>query len=184
MEKQDSFISGSKIIKSLVFISAALFILCTTGCRYLESVPISNTSNTNAKKNMEPSNDLTKLAEKITLPAKPEKAIWEIVPRGIESIVPGPTDYELHAILTFSKEDADKIADNAAKKDKPIGIAPIPLYKFIPEDLKAKMRKNGDNFDFEGDLLDASAFYKSSFKDGYLIRIKNTNQFFLHLFTM
>jgi hypothetical protein len=181
MEKRDSKISCSKIIKSLVLVPAALFILCAINCRYLESAPISNT---NVKKNMEPSNDLAKLAEKITLPATPEKVIWEIVPRGEESVIPGPTDFELRAILTFSKEDADKITDKAAEKDKPIGIAPIPLYKFIPEDLKAKMQKNGDKFDFEGDLLDASAFYKSSFKDGYLIRIKNTNQFFAHLFTM
>lgn len=186
MVNPDSLNFQKKQTKSLIL--AALFVFLLTNCgNLIKTDNVSNTnlrSNSETNKTMEVSNDIEKLGNVINFPVKPEKVVWQAVVRGGESTIPGPSDYELRAILTFSKADADKITKKASEKETPRDIPTIPMYKFIPAELKDKLKKDGDNYKFEGDLLDASEFYKSSFRDGYLVRIKDTNQFFLHLFTM
>ena len=60
--------------------------------------------------------DIEGLSSFIDLPMQPESVLWRVTKRGVEGsrMVPGPSDYKLEAVLTFSPENIQTIQDQSS----------------------------------------------------------------------
>lgn len=136
----------------------------------------------------EPSTDIDALGRLITLPRRPTAAIWRRVRKGsnTRSDVPGPTDYELQAVLTFSNEDAENIVKEAAARERPGDVGTIKKLDWFPAEVKENLieEPNSDEYRFKGETYDAGAFAKSPLTHGYFVRVGRTPRFYLYLYTM
>lgn len=139
------------------------------------------------RKDAEPSTDIDALNRAITLPRRPTAAIWQRAVKGSNrSGVPGPTDYELQAVLTFSEEDAERIVEEAAKRERPGDVGTIKKLDWFPAGVKEQLTKESDSDEYriKGEVYDASAFAKSPLSHGYFVRVGQTPRFYLYLYTM
>ncbi len=139
------------------------------------------------RKDAEPSTDIDALNRVITLPRRPTAAIWRRAVKGSSrSGVPGPTDYELQAVLTFSEEDAERIVEEAAKRERPGDVGTIKKLDWFPAEVKENLveEPGSDEYRIKGEVYDASAFTKSPLSHGYFVRVGQTLRFYLYLYTM
>ncbi len=140
---------------------------------------------TETKMTTETKTDISELKKHISLPFEPQSAVWQISsPTKNESGVPGPTDWQLHAILQFSEADAEKIVAAATKRQNPDSDA-VFWEDWFPAELKKNIapEKVSDRDVLNGLSYDAGDFHKSPLINGTLVRIGKTNYFFLSLFT-
>jgi len=139
------------------------------------------------RKEAEPSTDIDALNRVITLTRRPTAAIWQRAVKGSgRSDVPGPTDYELQAVLTFSEEDAESIVEEAAKRERPSDVGTIKKLDWFPAEVKENLieEPGSDEYRFKGETYDAGAFAKSPLTHGYFVRVGQTPRLYLYLYTM
>ncbi len=100
-----------KYIHYLIF----AIVVTTISCKLLATPPEGeNTSD--PIENTPVRNDSEGLAQIINLPARPQSALWHVSTPGNENprSVPGPSDYTLEAVITFSDEDFQAIQADAS----------------------------------------------------------------------
>ena len=134
----------------------------------------------------EVSTDVEALSRLITLPARPVSAVWRRQIRGTaDSRVPGPTDWYLEALLTFDQVDADHLTDEAKKSEKLRDIDSIEGVDWLPTEARQNFEAvpNSSKYKVKGDAYPADAFAKPPLSQGYLIRLGESPQFFLKLYT-
>ena len=129
----------------------------------------------------EPKTNIDELAQKINLPATPEKAVWLITPMGNpDNRVPGPTDYELTAVMQFSEAETEKLESILTKNNKSkAGNVKIP--EWFPADLKNSANQAGK---IEGERFDAESFSQSPFLNGTILKTDDGKFYVLKMLTM
>jgi Fe2+ transport system protein B len=128
--------------------------------------------------------DIKKLKELISLPSVPIKAKWSINKRGNKtthtSIIPGPTDWEVIAILTFPEETIKELINE--KKVIGEGDKYFPIRSWYPKNFSKQLKKVNDTFyRTESKFYSAELFYDASFTSGFILPIKGTNDVYLYL---
>jgi len=134
----------------------------------------------------EVSMDVEALSKLIKLPVRPVSVVWRRQVRGsANSRVPGPTDWHLEALLTFDTDDAEQVTDEAKKSEKPRDIGSIEGIDWLPSDAKQNFEAdpNTSKYKVKGEAYAADAFAKPPLSQGYLIRLGDSPQFFLKLYT-
>lgn len=132
------------------------------------------------------STDVEALSKIITLPARPVSAVWRRQVRGTaDSRIPGPTDWYLEALLTFDQDDAERVTDEAKKSEKPRDIGSIESIDWLPSEARENFEAdpNSSKYKVKGEAHSAAAFAKPPLSQGYLIRLGDSPQFFLKLYT-
>lgn len=134
-----------------------------------------------------PSTDIEALRKYINLPRRPVSAVWRAGVQGGEGSldVPGPTDWYLTAVLTFSPKDMEEIVAEASRRERPRFRIAVKEIDWFPDEAKkyASKEEGADDFKLEGQLYDPSAFVKPPLMGGYLLRIGETTHLFVNLFT-
>ena len=134
----------------------------------------------------EVSSDVEALGKLITLPVRPVSAVWRRQVRGTpNSGIPGPTDWQLEALLTFDEDDAAHLTEEAKKSEKPRDIGSIEGIDWLPDEVRQSFEAapNSSKYRVKGDAYAAGAFAKPPLSQGYLIRLGERPQFFLKLYT-
>jgi len=134
----------------------------------------------------EVSTDVEALNKLITLPVRPVSVVWRRQIRGAaNSRVPGPTDWYLEALLTFDPDDVKRVADEAKTAEKPRDIGSIDGIDWLPSEVRQNFdaEPNSAKYKVKGEVYAASAFAKPPLSQGYLVRLGETSQFFLKLYT-
>jgi hypothetical protein len=136
---------------------------------------------------VEVSTDVEALSKIITLPARPVSVIWRRQIRGSasDSGLPGPTDWYLEALLTFEPEDADHLTKEAKKSEKVRDIDSVEGVDWLPVEARQNFEPgpNRSKYKVKGDAYPAGAFAKTPLLNGYFIRLGESPQFFLKLYT-
>ncbi|MGB3207849.1 MAG: hypothetical protein WBB28_22935 [Crinalium sp.] len=88
-------------------------------------------------------------------------------------------------MLTFRPEDAKKIV-SASSLASPTVFGTVELMEWFPPDVKAQALKDPSTkkYTIKGKIYSASAFYKLSLINGFLLQLDKTSQFILVLYTM
>ncbi len=134
----------------------------------------------------EVSTDVEALSKLITLPARPLSAVWRRQVRGTaNSRIPGPTDWQLEALLTFDQDDAEQLMEEAKKSDKPRDIGSIETVDWLPSEARQYFESvpNSSKYKVKDEAYAADAFAKPPLSQGYLVRLGPSPQFFLKLYT-
>jgi hypothetical protein len=134
----------------------------------------------------EVSTDVDALSKIITLPVRPVSAVWRRQIRGTaDSRVPGPTDWYLEALLTFEPDDAESLAEEAKKSEKLRDIDSIEGIDWLPEEARQNFEAvpNTPKYKVKGEAYPADAFAKTPLLSGYFVRLGDSPQFFLKLYT-
>lgn len=141
------------------------------------------TKNSNQMTISEAQTDADRLGKIISLPYQPQNAVWKLEKMGTASDeIPGPNDYEIDAVLEFSKADADKIQAAAGKQSKQAEDG-IFWQDWFPASLSAQARTGKTGKILDGVSLSPEMFIKSPYLNGVVIRINGTNTFFVSLHT-
>jgi hypothetical protein len=132
-----------------------------------------------------PSQNLDELARVVNLPLRPQTAVWQRKRLGGNQVsdIPGPSDWNLTAVLRYSDEDAEKVAAAAAKHE-----TAAPDEAEIEEWFPAELRKLAEDSattpkTIAGQRYRADDFRRAPLLSGSLIRIGKTGYFVLRLFT-
>lgn len=132
-----------------------------------------------------PSQDIAALANIVPLTPPPVAVIWQrkILGSNRVSAIPGPTDYELTAVLEYRDADVAAIVSAAAK------VAPgvpgdVEWEAWFPSKLKAQVVSAPDGRSvLKGERFQPAAFKRAPLLQGTLTRIGKSNTFVLSLFT-
>jgi hypothetical protein len=119
--------------------------------------------------------DVDGLLRHISLPHQPERVLWRMRTLGeASSLVPGPTDYKLVAVITFTSTDAKAILESAPVLDRPDDD--LPSEPWFPDAVRRDLAKNPVR-------LDPKPFFRTPLNQGRLLHIRGTSIFVLSLFT-
>lgn len=123
-----------------------------------------------------PNNNIDELSRLVNLPLRPQSVLWELRRLGgnTNPEVPGPTDWEITAVLIYSQSDAEKVAAAAAKIELPVADD-LELKEWFPEQIKTAATKIN--------RYRADAYFRSPYYNGGLFRFGVTGYFVLQLFT-
>jgi hypothetical protein len=132
-----------------------------------------------------PIQDIAALGKIVPLSPAPAAVTWQrkILGGNRVSAIPGPTDYELTAVLEYRDADVAAIVAAAAK------VAPgvpgeVEWEAWFPAKLKAQTTTAPDGRSIlKGERFEAAAFKRAPLLQGTLTRIGKTNTFVLSLFT-
>ena len=115
------------------------------------------------------STDIDKLAQYVSLPARPASATWETLAMS-DPQLPGPTDWYLMALLRYSKADLDSIARGAQPSNESAVLTTSEIRAWFPASLKSAFTPTGGGrLRFGGQSYRANVFYKGSLHDGYFV---------------
>lgn len=132
-----------------------------------------------------PSQDIAALANIVALSPQPVAAIWQrkILGSNRVSAIPGPTDYELTAVLEYRDADVAAII-SAAAKAAPGVPGDVEWEAWFPAKLKVQVVTAPDGRSvLKGERFQPAAFKRAPLLQGTLIRIGKSNTFVLSLFT-
>lgn len=175
---------------SYKLIVLGVVILHSTACSFPSGQPVGDLKNrtgsinSSMDKDAEISDDIEVLAQNINLPFRPAEAKWQAKTMGnLNSSVPGPTDYELTAVLKYTDADAQMLIKRLEEipVDKKIGS--IKVKEWFPEDVRSAAQKINDQIVIEGANYSPDLYLRSPYSGGKLIRVGNTNNFVLVTFT-
>jgi hypothetical protein len=132
-----------------------------------------------------PSQDIAALARIVPLAPAPVTVVWQrkILGSNRVSAIPGPTDYELTAVLEYREADVAAIV-SAASKVAPAVTGEVEWEAWFPAKLKSQVATAPDGRSvLKGERFEAAAFKRAPLLQGTLTRIGKTNTFVLSLFT-
>jgi hypothetical protein len=134
----------------------------------------------------EVSTDVDGLAAIIRMPIRPVSVVWRRQVLGSAgSQVPGPTDWELEALLTFDQNDAERLADEARHSEKPRDIGSIDGIEWLPSEARSDFEAvpKSSRYRAKGESYVATSFAKPPLSQGHLTRLGESPRFFLKLYT-
>lgn len=165
----------------LLLLTAVLNGACTSNAPEISNA---NALNRNANSNSAnlTKDDIDELEMLIKMPFHPEEAVWreEVLGKGGDGRVPGPTDKKLIAVLRFLKDDAAKVTAQA-EKYKAAAPETINTEKWFPAELIAQSQTSGDET-LKGSSYPANDFFNVPYTDGKITRIEGTDYFVVELF--
>jgi hypothetical protein len=132
-----------------------------------------------------PSHDIAALANIVPLSPAPVAVTWQrkILGGNRVSAIPGPTDYELTAVLEYREADVAAIV-GAASKAAPGVPGEVEWETWFPAKLKTQAVTAPDGRSvLKGERFQPTAFKRAPLLQGTLTRIGKTNAFVLSLFT-
>lgn len=175
------------ICKSIVL---STIIVCSTACLWSSGQAIKNPSNkivnmnSSSDNKAEISSDVQALAKNIKLAMLPTEAKWQAKTLGnAQSSVPGPTDYQLIAVLKYTDADAQNLIKELEKTLSENKIGNVEVEEWFPEAVKKTAQKIDDQTLIEGDAYAPDLFLQAPYSGGKLIRVGETNYFVLKVFT-
>lgn len=140
------------------------------------------------------SRDVNRLSQHIRLPFRPISAVWQIEAQGTTGqgaansgrTVPGPTDWNLTAVLTFRPQDLQKIVARASRRPAPSSRGIVKPRNWLPAGVRKYVVKDPQTgaYRLQGRVLDAGDFMKLSLANGFMVRVANTSHIYLYLYTM
>jgi hypothetical protein len=142
----------------------------------------------NVAKGPMPSSDVSALSRFVTLPAMPQRVMWQTVPLG-RAGSPGPNDWALVALLEFDETTAHAILSRSrvTSADRSVTIPKELVLQWFPSPLKQQLKaaQDANGFTLNAVAYDASAFAKSPLVNGYIARVEGpSGHIFLVLFTI
>lgn len=153
----------------------------------------SQTQNTNKNSDMRQtseqknniSGDIQALSQQIPLPVQPQEVIWQQRKLGAEnSTIPGPSDYQIVAVLRYNEADAKKLVEKAKDNSGDIPAeGSIEVEPWFPEAVKKLAQKDEEDNVVTGARYNPESFMRSPYSNGKLIRVGKTNYFILKLFS-
>lgn len=121
--------------------------------------------------------DLTELRKYITVPGTPSAVKWQITrlgPQNNDSGVPGPSTYQLIAILNYSDAEIAALKAKFVVKAGDILVGPNAIQDWFPASVQAAFIKQSDNnYKLNGQALSAEPFYRSPYLQGDAALIGN-----------
>jgi hypothetical protein len=133
-----------------------------------------------------PSTDIDSLAAATTLVPRPISATWHRETRGSNRVagVPGPKDYLLVAVLRYADKETAEVVSAAAGLERP-RAGETEIRDWFPDAMKQRAIKNErGTLVIRGERLSAERFLRSPLLNGSLVRIPDSNDFVLMLYTM
>jgi hypothetical protein len=132
-----------------------------------------------------PSTDVEALAQLITLPYEPERAIWQVQQQGEPGL--GPTDFTLTAVLNYDEATMDQLRaqlENVAPLN-PLRVEATFFEEWYPASVQGSFTQEGESNQW---LLSVpryapDLFAKQSFINGYFFITADGRSIFLSLFT-
>lgn len=119
--------------------------------------------------------DLTELRKYITVPGAPNAVKWQITrlgPQNNDSGVPGPSTYQLIAILSYANTEIESLKTKLTPKGGDIVLGPDALHDWFPASVQAAFIKQSDgNHKLNGQHISAEAFYRSPYLQGNAVLI-------------
>ena len=87
--------------------------------------------------------------------------------------------------MTFDQDDAEHLTEEAKKSEKPRDIGSIDSIDWLPSEARQNFEAdpNSSKYKVKGEAYPADAFAKPPLSQGYLIRLGESPQFFLKLYT-
>ncbi|MCC3492738.1 MAG: hypothetical protein JGK03_26715 [Microcoleus sp. PH2017_25_DOB_D_A] len=164
--------------RSLLF---ALLCVLMTSCQSTKVAPKTVSSN------MAVSHDVEKLGQHINLPAVPIKVTWQTIDITKPSIVPGPSDWSLFAVVTFNEQEIDGIISKSVRSQQM--NRPYLQNKFVLDWFSTELKNNLTPSETRGFMrinlngYEPDIFEKSPLQHGYFVRIGKTSDIFLYLHT-
>lgn len=168
-----------------VFLLTGLFFI---GCGNQEQAGSENSPpNSNRAAGIEanraniPKDDAEELGKIVRLPFEPEEVVYKpnIKPAANANTAAAPDAKKLIAVLKFSKEDADKIAEQAAVYKPPVALD-VDAESWFPAELIAQSQLSGDDV-LKGKSYAANDFIQPPYTTGKITRIDDTDYFVLEL---
>lgn len=173
--------NGKLNIAALMMI---VFSIC--GCSFLSNDSANGRGNTNSAtgKQAEVRNDIEALARTINLPVRPTEALWQIKTMGVEnSRAPGPTDYQLTAVLKFDAANTAILLERLGESSAPKPTDNVEIAEWFPEEIKKAAQPNGTALKLKGTIYAPDSLLRPPYSSGTLIRVGTTNYFVLKAFT-
>ena len=161
-----------------VWLVALLFALLAACVNPSQSAPRSTPSLNNSSP---VSNSLSDLKKYITVPGTPSAAQWQITRLGPDNnddrSVPGPSTYELNAVITYSPADLAvlKTASTTSSDSIAASVDEAFFLNWFPVSVKAAFAKQPDgHYVFSDTHYSAQAFYKTPYDEGRLLFVSAT----------
>lgn len=102
--------------------------------------------------------DIEGLATLINLPAQPTKVVWVSKPLGVaNSRAPGPTDLELHAVVTFAPADLEAIRQQAVPQGGVVEWREAYFKPWYPASVRESFEQDGTTFRLTVPTYDAQS---------------------------
>ena len=164
--------------RSLLFVSFFVLLLSCQPSKITPQV---------ASNDMAVSTDVKTLGKYINLPSPPIRVFWQTMDITKPSLAPGPTDWSLMGVLTFSEQAIENIMQKSVRSqqmNRPY-IQEQFVLDWFPLELKNSLtasetpgfwRINQDGYEPE-------IFEKSPLLHGYFVRVGKTSDLFLYLHT-
>jgi len=152
---------------------AALFLLLILTACTTNSGP--TPSATAAPEKTAVKTDLIELRKYITVPGTPNAVKWQIArlgPQNNDSGVPGPSTYQLTAILSYSNTEIESLKPTLTPKGGDVLLGPTALQEWFPASVQSTFIKQSDgNYKLTGQHISAEAFYRSPYLQGDAVLI-------------
>ena len=132
------------------------------------------------------STSVEELGKLVNLTEHPSSVVWRKRTLGAaNSSVPGPTDWQLEAVLTFDQAHAQQLIEQAKKSESPRDIGSLETVDWLPTETQQYFHQDVGSSKYKpaGEIYSASPFVKSPLTQGYLVRLGDTPNFFLVLRT-
>ena len=131
------------------FMVLGVFMLALMGCGQAQEIAVADVRN-----------DREGLAALINLPAQPTQVAWLSQPLGIDSgRVPGPTDLELHAVVTFAPADLEAIRQQAIPLGGVVQWSAKEFKPWYPPTVRDSFQPDGAMFNLTVPLYDADPIF-------------------------
>ena len=136
---------------------------------------------------MEVSTNVESLGKYVNWPSPPIKVFWQTREITKPSLLPGPIDRSLIAVLTFDDRTLDKIIQKSVRSqqmNRPY-IQDQLVFDWFPAELKKSLTPSETPgfFRINQDGYEPDIFVKSPFLQGYFVRVGKTSDLFIYLHT-
>src|SRR5262245_1854959 len=113
-----------------------LLVSCTAATSGTNNSP-TPTANSNQKDNSVVSTSVEDLGKLVNLAERPSSVAWRKRTLGAaNSSVPGPTDWQLEAVLTFDQAQAERLIEAAKKSESPRDIGSVDSVDWVPAETR------------------------------------------------
>lgn len=130
-----------------------------------------------------PHTDLDQLGRMIRLPARPERAKWEVVTRANKN------DWSLHAMVEMRASDISELLATGTKLPGPV-LLPKSMVEWLPTGARETYANakvvSGDQVEVDAVSIEPTPFIseKSPLKHGRVVVFERGSAVFVALFTM
>jgi hypothetical protein len=135
----------------------------------------------------EVSTSVEELGKLVNLAERPSSVVWRRRTLGnAGSSIPGPTDWQLEAVLTFNQQQAERVLEQAKTSTaKPRDTGSFDNIDWLPVEIRQHFHQDTGTAKYKltGEGYSPGTFVKSPLTQGYLVHLGNSPNFFLVLHT-